>query len=512
MEAEMGAAETARESGLGDRVEQSRREHATGLGHGAIAAWLKALSTAERVAYGATVVYALVFTAFAILRHLAYQSQMVDLATMTQAIWNTAHGHFLEITTTMGQMSRLGIHVDPFLTLLTPLWWLWPSPLLLVSLQALAVSAGALPVFWLARKHLGSERAAAFFALAYLLYPATQFVAFEPATGFHANTIGVPLVLFAIWFLDEDRLVAFAIVALIAATTKEEMPLVVGLLGIWYAASHRRWRIGLSIFAVGLAISLFNFLYVLPHFGGGGYTFGDRYSAVGGSPGGIIRTAITDPIAIVHDVSTVRKLVYVLLLFAPFFGLWLLEPLLLLGAVPDLAIDLLSNYPGQNSIVYNDTAGMIPFIVAASILGLARWKRARNQAPRIALYLLAVVATIAVYSPLVGGSHDLAQALPSNPIHRAKVAALSLIPSNAAVAASNQLGAHLADRRRLMLFPFIIKPAQWIVVDENDSTYAVRPYRRRIDLVRRNPDWRLVYSSHGILVFRKVGGTRPAGA
>ena len=52
-----------------------------------------------------------------------------------------------------------------------PLWWLWPSPDLLLTVQAIAVALGALPVFWLARKHLGSERAALGFALVYLLYP-----------------------------------------------------------------------------------------------------------------------------------------------------------------------------------------------------------------------------------------------------------------------------------------------------------------------------------------------------
>ena len=41
----------------------------------------------------------------------------------------------------------------------------------------------------------------------------------------------VPLILYAIWFLDENRLVAFSIVALLAFTTKEELPLAVGCSG-----------------------------------------------------------------------------------------------------------------------------------------------------------------------------------------------------------------------------------------------------------------------------------------
>ena len=115
------------------------------------------------------------------------------------------------------------------------------------------MASGALPVFWLARKHLDSARAGAQFAFAYLLYPATQFNAFTIGDGFHAVSFAVPLILYAIWFLDEDRLVAFSVVALLAFTTKEELPLAVGCLGIWYAVRRGHRLFGLGVFAAGLA-------------------------------------------------------------------------------------------------------------------------------------------------------------------------------------------------------------------------------------------------------------------
>src|SRR5207244_8217405 len=121
------------------------------------------------------------------------------------------------------------------------------------------VSSGALPVFWLARKHLPSERAAAHFALAYLAFPATQWNAFTASGGFHAVSFAMPLLLYAIWFLDEDRLLPFAIVGLLAATTKEQMPLVVGCLGIWYAVSKRRPFVGAGIFLLVLTGAPRNF-------------------------------------------------------------------------------------------------------------------------------------------------------------------------------------------------------------------------------------------------------------
>jgi uncharacterized membrane protein len=469
---------------------------------------LRTLTLAERVAYGSTCLYAAVFTFFAVARHLAYQSQQLDLGDMTQAIWNTVHGHVLEVTTQDGgQMVRLGVHVDPFLVLLAPIWWVWSSPLMLVTLQAVAVSAGALPVFWLARKHLQNERAALFFVLAYLLYPSTQFNVFAPSTGFHPVSIAIPLLLFAVWFLDEDRLVAFAIVGLVAATTKEEIPLVVGILGLWYARRSGRWRFGIPVFALGLGLTVLDFLVVIPHFLGNSTFFGDRYTAVGGSPGGVLRTAATDPLAIVRDVATVHKLVYVLLLLLPFFGLWLLEPLLLLGVVPDLALNLLSSEPNQTSVAFHYTAAIVPCIVAGSILGLARlrrqWPKVNRNLPRVSLYMLAAVTATAVYTPFLAGVGWVAQASPSNPIHRAKADALSLIPVGVPVSASNQLGAHLSERRRILIFP-AIREARWAVVDEHDPSYGDEAwYVRQVDRMRHRAGWRLIYSSHGVLVFNE---------
>jgi uncharacterized membrane protein len=511
---DLGETVTSLDDAIGVReVETSRsaagrvRVRAGSFGRAAVR--LRSLTVAERLAYGATCIYGAIFTVFATARHLAFLSQKDDLGNMTQAIWATLHGHLLSTTTETGaQVSRLGIHVDPFLLLLTPLWWLWSSPLMLVTVQALAVSAGALPVFWLARKHLESERAAVFFVFAYLLYPSTQFNAFAVSSGFHSVTIAIPLLLLAIWFLDEDRLLPFAAVAVLAATTKEEIPLVIGILGIWYGRSHGRWRVGMPLFGAGLAVTLVNFLVVLPHFNGGGYTFGDRYSAVGGSPAGIARTAVTDPMALVHDVATTHKLVYLLLVFAPFLGLWLFEPLLILAAIPELAINLLSNDPNQTAIPFHGASGMVPFVVAASIFGLARLRRLvpslDGQVKRIAVYACAAVAVTAVYSPFVIGVGWVTQAFPSNAVHRAKAKALSVVPPGVPVSASNQLGAHLSERLRIMIFP-VVREANWVVVDKDDPTYGdEQSYLRRIDALRHASNWSLAYSSHDVLVFHRV--------
>jgi uncharacterized membrane protein len=457
-------------------------------------------AVALRVVYAAAAGYATLFAFAAIVHYAVFQTPHADLGNMVQPVWNTLHGHFLQTTTLDGrQHSRLGFHVDPFLLVFAPLLWIGGSPVLLPVVQSLAVASGALPVFWLARKHLGSPRAGVHFAFAYLLYPATQFNAFTNTSSFHSVAMAVPLVLYAIWFLDEDRLVAFSAVALLAFTTKEEIPLAVGCLGIWYAVRKGRRLFGLSVFGIGLVATLFNFLWVIPHFAPhGANPFAGRVTAVGGTPGGVVHKLFADPGAFVHDVATGHKALYLALLLVPFLGLWLLEPLLVLGAVPDLAINLLSDKTDQTSIPFHWTAGIVPFVVAASVFGAARLK---GRAVGLSLGAMAVAGALAVYSPLFSLAHDV-RALGS-PLVSAKAHAVSLLPGGVAVSASNQLGGRLSERRYIYTFP-AVRRARWIVVDLNDPTYLhAKAYRRVARRYEAAKAWRIVFSSHHVVVLHK---------
>src|SRR6266516_3775971 len=129
------------------------------------------LPSARMLLAAVVAAYAAGFAALSALRHDAFVTGRFDLGNMVQAVWSTAHGHPLRMTDLHGdQISRLAAHVDPILVLFAPLWWIWPSPHLLLVTQALVVAVGAVPVFLLARKHLGSGRAGLGFAIAYLLY------------------------------------------------------------------------------------------------------------------------------------------------------------------------------------------------------------------------------------------------------------------------------------------------------------------------------------------------------
>ena len=453
--------------------------------------------------------YAAGFAALSALRHEAFFTGRFDLGNMVQAVWSTAHGRPLRMTDLHGdQISRLAAHVDPILVAFAPLWWLWPSPQMLLVVQACAVAVGAIPVFLLARKHLASSRAGLGFGLAYLLYPATGWLTLNE---FHPVALATPLLLFAFWYLDEDRLLPFSVCALAAATCKEEIALVVAGFGIWYALVRRRWRVGAAIAVIGGAWAVVAIAIVIPHYNAGAESdFYGRYSEVGGSAGGILKTAFTHPLRIAEAAFSARDLHYLVDLVAPLAALCLLAPLVLVAALPELAINLLSSATTQTSIHFHYTAGLIPPLVIGAIFGakrLSRW-----ALPVAAAVVLAALIGNYRLGPIPGWRHvpggQTFQATAAHVTAHDHVAdrALRLIPADAVVSATNTLGAHLSARRRVLSFPFI-EDSKWVAADETQPGYADRyapvPTATQLAALRRNPEWRLVFEEDGILIFRR---------
>ena len=213
-------------------------------------------------------------------RHAAFWSGRFDLGNLTQAVWSTAHGHFLEMTDLQGrQISRLGAHFDPIVAVLAPLWRIWPSPRCSWSSRRSLSPSVRMPVFLLARKHLGSEWAGLGFALAYLLYPADPWLVVD---DFHPVALATPLLLAGL--LAPRRRPAAGVRGRRRARLPDEGAH--RLRGRGDGALVRRSRgagpSGSSIAVAGAAVSLVAIAVIVPHFApGGGSPFQCRYAAVG---------------------------------------------------------------------------------------------------------------------------------------------------------------------------------------------------------------------------------------
>ncbi|HWL33600.1 MAG TPA: DUF2079 domain-containing protein, partial [Gaiellaceae bacterium] len=294
-------------------------------------------------------------------------------------------------------------------------------------------------------------------------------------SDFHPVALACPLLLFAWWFLDERRLLPFALCAVAALATKEHVGLTVAAMGVWYAIRYRAPRTGAVIaFAAG-SVALLAALVVVPHFAPAGVSaFESRYD----SPS-----------------LDGRDLSYLAALLLPLGLLPLAAPLALLPALPELALNLLSSTITQTSVKTHYAATAIPALLAATVYGVAR---VGERAGYVAA--LAAIGGALVLGPL--GRVDI----DAGPHDAAARRALAVVPDEAPVSATNALGAHLSDRRRIFSFP-VLREAEWVVVDSTRLTFldTLRPQRARPALaaLRRDPAWRLVFAQDGVLVFRR---------
>jgi uncharacterized membrane protein len=185
------------------------------------------------------------------------------------------------------------------------------------------------------------------------------------------------------------------------------------------------------------------------------------------------------------------------------------------SALPELALNVLSGTRTQSSIHFHYTAGAIPGLLAGAVLGGARVRRWRPGAWPVlgrAVVALTLVAGI-LLGPLPAWRHlpfgsKLATRDHLVSAHdRVAAHVLRAVPAGIAVSATNTLGAHLSERRRVFSFP-VLGEARWVAVDLKRPSYLDDATGKRFPAAyarfRRDPRWHVVKSDDGVVVLRRA--------
>jgi uncharacterized membrane protein len=323
-----------------------------------------------------TIVYSLAMSHQAILRYATFKATAFDLGNMDQVIWNTLHGRLFQFTNQAidwyGPPTRLAIHFEPIILPLSLLYSFGADPRILLVFQTLALASGSLPVFLLTRKIIPQwPLLAALMATAYLLAPALIGL---NIFDFHPIALATPLLLYALLALEYKHYAWFLIACVLAACTKEDVPLAIAMLGILVIWKYKLPRLGLTLLIGGALWSLIAFRIIIPHFYPGvqANNFWYRYEELGSSPGAAILNLFVRPWVFFSLFFTLDRLYYLLSLVRGAGFLSLLAPEWLLPILPSLAVNLLSTDPLLYSGVYHYNAAIIPFVMIAAIHGTRR--------------------------------------------------------------------------------------------------------------------------------------------
>ncbi len=469
----------------------------------------------------AAAAWAALFSWLAVARHDAFWTGRFDLGNMTQAVWSTLQGRPLESTDVAGdQISRLAAHVDPLLLALAPAYAVWPDPRALLVGQAVIVAAGAFPAYWLGRRWIGETRLALAIPAAYLLYPPLQW---SVVTDVHAVTLVAPLLVLAIWAAEERRDVVLGVAVALALLGKEQVGLTVAALGLWVWLARGRRRAGLVLAAAGVGWTALAVGVIQPRAAGGAESpFTGRYDSLGGGPSDILIAAVTRPWEVGALMFEHGAIEYLAALLLPLALLPLGAPSLAAVALPEIGVNLVSDWPAQHTVQFHYTAVIAPVLVAAAALGLARAVDGELPGPlrglarrpgAVALVLVGAVTIGGVASgPLPWwqhvpfGSDDRVEQFTRTDHVDAMAAAVALVPDDAPVSAGNLLAAHLSERRRIYTFP-TIRDAEYVVVDtRRPFVHDVESRPRHAAALRAflgRPDFARVYSRDGVMVYRR---------
>lgn len=478
--------------------------------------------------------YAVGAGGLALRRHQNLETQALDMGYADQVTWNMLHGRPFRFTVFRGPVgaelgrplafgpgadrdSLLAYHVELLYLPISLLYLIHAGPETLVVLLTVVLAAGALPAYWIAHRQLRHRGAALAFGATYLLFPAVQAA---NLSDFHAVSLTGSLLLFALYFLLEQRYRAFIILAAVCVVAKEEVGLVVGLMGLyaWWALGQR--RLGLAVAGFSFAWVALCFLVIMPHFNGGAPSlFSARYvdavRHVRASWASMLAGTPTPPL----PEYTLR---YVLHVLAGTAFLALFGPLQLALAAPILAINGLSSSTWQHGGGAHYSAEVVPAVLLAAITGarrLANWlsPRLAMPPPRIAGGLAVVVLAAAVAEthrhgilwPAARATWPAPAALMAR-LHPL----LARIPAGAAVSAQSNVFPHLSTRKTIYVFP-TVDDAEYVLIDVAGTSGPLYPDNLfpEVATLLRGTRFELLAGDAGFLLFRRrnlATGARPA--
>lgn len=458
--------------------------------------------------YSAIALYISYFTFLSFEKHLNFFTGRFDLGNMDQTVWNTIHGRIFELTDPDGTQSilRLAIHADFILILISPFYLIWSDPRMLLFIQSFVIGTGAYFVYKISENILKSKNLSLVFAVSYLLNP---FVQKQNLFDFHAVTLATTFLLAAFYYTLVKKYKHFLLFLFLAVLTKENVYIVSFFFGIYLfmKTRNKKWLIlsFASISAFYLLVSKF-----IPMVRGSAHFASEYFQNFGDSPTEIITNIILNPGKTIYGLLNGQNMSYLFKIFLPVGFLSILSPAILLFMAPDLLLNLLSKNENLRSLTFHYGAIILPFLYISAVYGAHKIIKLNIKylsASSLALYILisSLFATYE-YGTLPGSKNPSVEVYTSYLTGRDEIKkVIDHIPQDLKVAASNNLGAHLSQRKDLYTVPYGVKDADVVLLLLND-VYAQPSLSSQKELAVKlagNLDYSKVYQKGDFIVFSK---------
>jgi len=376
----------------------------------------------------------------------AFQQDAYDLSLYDQGIWLLSRFH-APFMTVMGT-DMFAAHTVFIFVLLVPLYWVYPHTAALLVLQSVALASGAVPVYLLGRRLLGSTVLATLLGLAYLLNPAIQQGNLEQ---FHVEAFEAPILAFAIYaaVVWRPRLLVLMIVLLLLC--KQDDVLYVVPLGLW-VAWRRDHNVGMAITCGGAAVGVLeNFVIVpallngVPVSYAGWWPFGSFHNTV--------QVLVRKP-GEFWDFAVSQGRPWYLWQIGFSAGLaFLFAPGIVAVALPELAADALSSNPYLHQIIRHYSMPVAAVLLCATVCGIAKVTSPRRRALAVVGVTLCALWATVLWGDLPISDNPITPPNPNTPALISLDRLVHRIPPNAVVSTAENFVPNLDHRRQIYMFP-----------------------------------------------------------
>ena len=458
------------------------------------------------VAVAASALYVVILGGLALRKYATFHATFEDLGIENQALWLLSHGGLSAYYSSGFNQIYPVQYQKPILFLVVPFYSLYPHPETLIVLGNLALGAGAVPLFLLARRMLRGEVYPLLLVAAYLLYfPLASASLFD----FHYEDLFPFLFLTMAWLWASGRPRGMYIAAALTAGVNPLTLLTVIAFLVFTALPPPKRRLGLSWVLGGLrsllqdpyrVVAILALVVIFTVYG----VVGVLYTAGTGPHG-----AAATPTQILYGYANQKLLLLVLLLgslaFLPFYsirGLVTALPyagfaLYSLNNANFAAFGLMYPLLGTGPLFLATVDGLRaastrPAIAADEPLPLTgvwnrRPTRSRTTSERGAMVRALVISTAMFalvffpFSPVntyvtggyFSGAHDVANITSSNSATAFLQRVIDLVPANASVLTQNNLP-QLSGRWHVQIAPAYLPtvPYDAIVMDANVNYFS----------------------------------------
>lgn len=429
-----------------------------------LVAWARRRDPVRWTLAAVIVVWTVTFFVLGKIRHDRFGTFSFDLGTYDQGVWLLAHFRMFD---TVRGLNILGHHMNVVLLLLAPFYRLGAGPEFLLAVQVVAQGSGAVAIYLLARDRLSDRWMAVVLGAVLLLNPTYQFLVWE---FFHPDTLAIAPLLFAYWAARAHRWGWFTVAAVLAVACKEDVALVVIVLGVLVAA-RGNVRIGALTSALAALWYFIATRVLMKHFLGGLNPFYDSFFGnLGNSFTEVVKNTVLRPGTTFNLASQPDRVSYYRMMFTPVAFLCFLAPASLLVALPMLAVNVLTTFPYARVYQYHYSALVLAGIMVATVEAIAGVGRS-PQARRV---LVGLVAAASVGTTVAWGVSPISVLFDQGywPLHNdprvaIERAALELIPNTASVSAIYSFVPHLTHRTHIYDFPEPWQRVNWGVNGEN---------------------------------------------